>query len=48
MVEIDSDGSLILDSPENMERQEKLAKAKAMDDKITHMRHRKMVEDAIK
>ena len=48
MVEIDSDGSLVLDSPQSMERQDKLAKAKAMEDNINHMRHRKVVEDSIK
>ena len=48
MVEIDSDGSQILDSPESIEKKEKLERARQLEDKISHMRHRKIVEDAIK
>ena len=48
MVEIDSDGSLVLDSPESIEKKEKQANAKELDDKINHMRHRKEVDYNIK
>jgi CMP-N-acetylneuraminic acid synthetase len=48
MVEIDSDGSMILESPDSMEKKKKIERAKELEDKITHMRHRKVVEDAIK
>lgn len=48
MVEIDSDGSQILESPESMEKREKLKRARELDDRIAHARHRKEVEAAIK
>ena len=48
MVEIDSDGSYVLESPESIEKKEKIARHKELEEKITHIRHRKNVEDAIK
>lgn len=48
MVQFDSDGSMVLESPESMEKKEKLLKAKELEDKVNQMRHRKNVEDAIK
>jgi hypothetical protein len=48
MVEIDSEGSMILDSPGSLDKREKQEKHKEIDDRVTHMRHRKNVEDNIK
>ena len=47
-VEIDSEGSMILDSPHSLEKRNKQELHKEIDDRVTHMRHRKNVEDNIK